>query len=61
MGFVGTWDAGIAKPLRVECEAAWRHVMSRDNERRRIVRDDADPTLSDKVDAAPSADSPAQS
>lgn len=32
----------MARPLRIEYEGALHHVMSRGNERRRIVRDDAD-------------------
>ena len=34
----------MARPLRIEFEGALYHVMSRGNERRRIVRDDADRT-----------------
>jgi REP element-mobilizing transposase RayT len=34
----------MARPLRIEFEGAWYHVMSRGNERRRIVRDDDDRT-----------------
>ena len=32
----------MARPLRIEFPGALYHVMSRGNERRRIVRDDAD-------------------
>ena len=32
----------MARPLRLEYEGALHHVMSRGNERRRIVRDDRD-------------------
>ena len=32
----------MARPLRIEFAAALYHVMSRGNERRRIVRDEAD-------------------
>ena len=32
----------MARPLRIEFEGAWYHVMSRGNERCRIVKDDTD-------------------
>ena len=41
LGSLGRWIAGMAKPLRVEYEDAWRHVVSRGHERRRKVWDDA--------------------
>ena len=44
----------MARPLRIEFEGAWYHVMSSGNERRRIVKDDTDRAR--RLDCRPCSD-----
>jgi len=36
------YDRGMSRPIRIEIEDGWYHVISRGIERRAILRDDSD-------------------
>ena len=36
------YDRGMSRPIRIEIEDGWYHVISRGIERRAIFRDDSD-------------------